>query len=312
MRRIVCALVAGALAVLAFASAPAGAQPLSGPQGSEDGGWGLLGPQGPESGAWRRQLWFLPIPPERVRIHAILLRPPGAGPFPLAVINHGSIQSAAVRETYPLREYPLASQWFLERGYAVVLPLRPGHGETGGPYFEDQGRCESPDYVHSGQRAADSIEAAIAYMKAQPFIAGSGTVVVGHSAGGWGALALASRNPKAVQAVVNFAGGRGGHAGSRPNNNCSPDRLLAAAGDLGRSARIPTLWLYAENDTYFAPALSRGMYEAFRSAGGAAEYHLLPPFGTEGHRIIELAEAAELWRPILAAFLAVAAPRASR
>src|SRR5262249_47510441 len=201
--------LAGALIILASALGPASSQQNPGPWESDEGYHQNPGPQGPEVGPSRRQLWLLPIPGERLLMHAAVLRPPGPGPFPLAVINHGSIQSQEIRQTYELREYPLVSQWFLDRGYAVVLPLRPGHGETGGPYFEDQGRCDTPDYSRAGRRTADSIEAALAYMKAQPFVRRSGIVVVGHSAGGWGALALASRNPRAVEAVINFAGGRG-------------------------------------------------------------------------------------------------------
>jgi dienelactone hydrolase len=262
------------------------------------------GPQGAEGGASRQQLWLLPIPGERLLMHATVMRPAGPGPFPLAVINHGSIQSADVREKYGMPEYPIASQWFLDRGYAVVLPQRPGHGATGGPYFEDQGLCESPDYRQAGLRTADSIEAAIDYMTAQPFVRRSGVVVVGQSAGGWGALALASRNPRTVTAVVNFAGGRGGRSDNKPDNNCAPGRLVAAAGDFGRTARIPTLWIYSENDIYFAPALSKRLGEAFRDAGGNVEYHLLPPLGADGHLLINSAAAAALWVPIIAQFLA--------
>jgi len=295
MKRAILAAVAGILMTLASTPGPAVAQEVP-------------GPQGPESGASRRQPWLLPIPGERLLMHAIVMRPPGPGPFPLAVINHGSIQAAQMREKYPLREYPILSQWLLARGYAVVLPLRPGHGETGGPYFEDQGRCDRPDYRQAGVRTADSIEATITYMTAQPFVRDSGVVVAGHSAGGWGALALASRNPEAIQAVINLAGGRGGRSDNKPSNNCSPDRLIATVAEFGRSARIPTLWLYSENDSYFPPALSRAMYDAFRSAGGRAEYHLLPAFGTEGHRLIDMDDAASLWAPIMETFLAKQRP----
>jgi dienelactone hydrolase len=304
MKRCILPRLAGALIILASALGPASSQQNPGAQESEDGYHQNPGPQEPEAGPSRRQLWLLPIPGERLLMHAIVLRPPGPGPFPLAVINHGSIQSAEIRERYPLREYPIASQWFLDRGYAVVLPLRPGHGETGGPYFEDQGRCDSPDYSRAGLRTADSIEAALTYMRAQPFVRSSGIVVAGHSAGGWGALALASRNTDAVQAVINFAGGRGGHSEGKANSNCAADRLIATAGEFGRSARIPTLWLYSENDAYFAPALSKDLHQAFRAAGGTADYHLLPPFGTDGHGLINSEEAAGLWGPIADKFLA--------
>lgn len=262
------------------------------------------GPLGVEQGAFRRQTWLVPLPGERLLMHATVLRPPGPGPFPLAVINHGSNQSSLLRAQFEPSDYEFVSHWFLDRGYAIALPLRPGHGATGGPYFEDQGRCDSADYAKSGAATADSIKAAIDYFTAQPFVRKSGVVVTGQSAGGWGALALAARNPDNVRAVINFSGGRGGRADDRPNNNCSPNRLVAAAAAFGRMARIPTLWLYAENDSYFAPNLSSQMADAFRKAGGDIEYHLLPSFGSEGHMFIEDSAAAATWRPIVDTFLA--------
>jgi dienelactone hydrolase len=129
-------------------------------------------------------------------------------------------------------------------------------------------------------------------------------VAVGQSAGGWGTLALASRNPRGVAAAINFAGGRGGRIGGTPNSNCSPDRLVEAAARFGATARIPTLWLYAENDSYFAPTLSQRMAQAFRTAGGRVEFHLLPALKDDGHVLIESHEGIAAWEPIAAGFLA--------
>ena len=42
-----------------------------------------------------------------------------------------------------------------------------------------------------------------------------------------------------------------------------------------------------KGDSYFDPALSEDMYQAFISAGGQAEYHLLPAFGRDGHWLLE-------------------------
>jgi dienelactone hydrolase len=140
-------------------------------------------------------------------------------------------------------------------------------------------------------------------MVRQPFVKKAGIIVVGQSAGGWGALALASKNPSGVKAVINFAGGRGGRSYDRPNNNCAPDRLVATAHTFGSTARIPTLWLYAINDSYFAPKLSKRMANAFRAAGGRAEYHRLPALGSDGHRLIEMREAVAVWAPIVQEFL---------
>jgi dienelactone hydrolase len=104
-----------------------------------------------------------------------------------------------------------------------------------------------------------------------------------------------------VFAVINFAGGRGG---AHPQvGNCAPQRLVDAAARDGSTARIPTLWLYAANDSFFAPALARKMSEAFVRAGGRAEYVALPAFGSDGHRVFRSADARALWQPPVEAFL---------
>ncbi len=295
-RRSAIAALAASLLLIAFAASPARGEDLA-------GGRVVAGPQGPETGFARRQLWLVPLPGERLLMHTFLLRPRGDGPFPLVVINHGSNQNAELRAHFDLSAYHKLAYWFLARGFAVALPIRPGHGATGGPYFEDQGRCAQVDYRKAGLATAKSIQAAVDYLTAQPFIRTSGVLIVGDSAGGWGALALASRNPPNVKAVIDFAGGRGGRVGGQPNRNCQPDRLVAAAGEFGRTARIPTLWLYARNDSYFGPALSRHMAAAYRAAGGAADYRLLPATGADGHDLIDRDAAFALWAPIVERFV---------
>ena len=63
------------------------------------------------------------------------------------------------------------------------------------------------------------------------------------------------------------------------------------------------LWIYAENDSYFGPELTKRMHNAFTAAGGNAEYHLLPAFGNDGHFLIDLADAVPLWAPVVSQFL---------
>jgi dienelactone hydrolase len=141
-------------------------------------------------------------------------------------------------------------------------------------------------------------------MTAQSFVRRTGVVVVGQSAGGWAALAFASRAPAGLRAVINFAGGLGGQSYDRPDNNCAPDRLIATAEDFGRTSRVPTLWIYTENDSYFAPRLSKAMAGAFRIAGGKVDYQLLPSFGTDGHFLAESENADTVWGPVVERFLA--------
>jgi dienelactone hydrolase len=262
----------------------------------------LAGPQTAEQGALRRQLWLVPSAQPGVLMRATVFRPPGAGAFPLVVMNHGSTQNAERRHAMPMPVFETLSSWFVRRGFAVVLPERPDHGETSGVFREGQGACDNADYARAGRGAAESIAATVAYMTAQPFVRRDGVVVAGQSAGGWAALAYASLEPEKLRAVINFAGGLGGRSYDRPNNNCAPDRLIATAEDFGRVARVPTLWVYTENDSYFGPRLSKAMADAYRSAGGRADYHLLPSFGDDGHFMLETSSEA-LWGPVVDEFL---------
>lgn len=243
-------------------------------------------------------VWLIPsaLPNKEMKVR--VFRPQGTGPFRLAVINHGSQQDPAGRTRAQPPQFAGLTSWFLERGYVVALPQRPGHG-NGGKYLEDQGGCADANYELAAQGTAESIAAAVEYLRKQPFISPEGIIVVGHSAGAWGSLAYAARRPPGVAAVINFSGGRGGHHLNRPNNNCAPERLVATASVFGRTTRIPTLWLYAENDTYFPPPLPETMVKAFRDAGGNADFHLLPPMGEEGHFLIR----GETWKPAVQQFV---------
>jgi pimeloyl-ACP methyl ester carboxylesterase len=80
--------------------------------------------------------------------------------------------------------------------------------------------------------------------------------------------------------------------------------LIAAAGTYGRSAHIPTLWLYAENDSYFPPDISGEMAEVFNRSGGDVDYVLLPPVPGDGHALINASPPAAPWVAPLQRFLA--------
>ena len=231
-----------------------------------------------------------------------VFRPPGPGPFPLAIVNHGS-PGAGKRGEIQLPVFRLMSDWLVARGYVVALPLRRGYGSVGGDWNEGYGRCSKPDYVTAGLETARDIEAVLGTMSGQAYVQKGRTIIVGQSAGGWGSLALASRNPPGVLGYVNFAGGRGGRQGNQPNQNCTPEELVRAAGRFGATARQPTLWLYTENDTYVAPALAQQMHQAFVRGGGRASFHLFPAVGEDGHRLISLREGREHWGPVVEKFL---------
>jgi dienelactone hydrolase len=264
----------------------------------------LAGPQTAEQGTFRRQAWLVPSGQSGVSMRTTVFRPAGPGPFPLVIVNHGTTQNPERRRLLEAPDFDSMAQWFVRRGFAVAVPQRPGHGETGGEYREDQGGCHEADFARAGRGAADSIAAAVAYLRTQSFVRRTGVIVVGQSAGGWAALTLASRAPAGVRAAIDFAGGLGGRAWDRPDNNCAPDRLIATAAEFGRTTRIPTLWIYTENDSYFAPRLSGAMAAAFRAAGGKADYELLPAFGDDGHFMAERPGSEAAWGPAVERFLA--------
>jgi dienelactone hydrolase len=252
-----------------------------------------FGSQGVETEPNRAQTWLVPSPNPAVASHAILYRPAGKGPFRLAVIAHASTQNALLRAQMPQPQYRALAAFLVSKGYAVLVPERPGHGATGGPYLEDQHGCDEADYVGSGRATADEIAAAMTYLREQPFIRPDGIVIVGHSAGGWGALALAGADPADISAIVVFAAGRGGHANGFPNQVCAPSALIAAASQFGHDARVPVSWLVAENDSYFSPEFSRKLADAFRAGGDKTDVRVLPPYGDEGHWMAEAANGVK-------------------
>jgi dienelactone hydrolase len=246
-----------------------------------------LGAQGAEGEPSRMQQWLVPSPDPDTEAHAVLFRPAGDGPFRLAVIAHASTENVLRRAQMPQPEYRALAAWLVAHGFAVLVPERLGHGTTGGRYLEDQGGCDEADYSRAARATAGEIAAALDYLRRQSFIRQDGAVIVGHSAGAWGALALAGENPKTVSTIIAFAPGRGGHANDFPNQVCAPHTLMSAAGEFGKAARVPVTWLVAANDSYFSPALSKQLADAFRSHGGKVDFRVLAASGSEGHWLVE-------------------------
>jgi dienelactone hydrolase len=255
------------------------------------------------------ELWGIP---STIPMVAYVIRPVGDGPFPLLVMNHGVSLDAKERSYFPVIEFRDAALWFAKQGYVVVAPVRPGYGATAmeiperglfGLFFSGVGDCSDANFRDAGLAIASLDMWVIDYMSIQPFIKRDDVVVVGQSGGGWGAIALASQNPKSVRAMIGFEAGRGGHFNGKPNTNCAPDRLVEAAAQFGRTARIPMLWIYTHNDSYFGPELSMRLTSAYKTAGGNVEYHLLPDFGADGHFFIDSPDAVRIWAPLVSEFL---------
>ena len=271
-----------------------------------------FGPSGEEGEPFRRQEWRVPSVDPDIAAHALLFRPAGAGPFRLAVVAHASTQNGLRRAQMRQPEYRSLAAYLVARGFAVLVPERLGHGATGGRYVEDQGGCDEANYAPSGRITAEEIRLALEHLQKQDFIRKEAAVVIGHSAGGWGALALASADPKAISAIAVFAPGRGGHANDDLNRICAPHTLLAAAAEFGKVARVPVISLVAANDSYFSPAFSKSLADAFRGSGGKLDFRILPPIGSEGHWLIESQAGVKAASGELARLLNQAGPMATK
>ena len=257
----------------------------------------------------RTQLHWIPMVDGDGTKHLLRARvcyPDGPGPFRVVAIAHGSPPDPADRPGMKLGSCTgEVARWFVAHGFIVVFALRRGYGATGGAWAEGFGKCpDKVDFVKAGLETARDDDAIIAYATALPRARPDGAVVVGQSAGGWGTLAYNSIAHARVVALVNMAGGRGGHDGGVRNHNCRPDLLAAAAKSFGATATTPMLWIYTQNDSFFAPAIAEQLHDMFIAAGARAELHILDAFGGDGHLLFNSPGGSQVWGPLVEAYLA--------
>lgn len=245
----------------------------------------------------------IPVADGHYSLALTILRPRGDGPFGAIVLNHGVGEGARERSLESPTLFIQAASAFVSRGYAVIMPLRRGFGETGGAFAEDAGECSSPHYGRGERAAANDVLAAYDYARKLPYVDPARMILAGQSAGGVASLYAAAQQPEGLIAVLAFAAGRGGNPALHPGIPCAAEALAALFQDLGTSVRVPVLMYYAENDLYFGPAASRSWFQRLQAGGVDAEYVLQPPFGKNGHFVFGDTKGVELWLPTVERFL---------
>jgi dienelactone hydrolase len=223
-----------------------------------------------------------------VRLHALLWRPQGSGPFPAILFNHGSgrtLEDLKRLGPYESQAYILGPV-FARHGYEFLYLFRRGVGLS-----SDQG-TNAVDLMNAahGQAARNALQlrlldtremsdalAGLALLRAQPEVAASDVAVIGHSFGGSLTLLMARREPD-LRAVVIFS--LAGYSWDR-----SPElrsRLLAAAADI----KSPVFFIHAAND--YSIASGETIDSRMRKLGKPSYLKIYPPIGhtsEEGHEI---------------------------
>lgn len=234
---------------------------------------------------------------------ATTFRPDGNGPFPLIVLSHGTSPNALERANIGrYRRIPQIRE-FVNRGFAVIVPIRRGFGATGGDYAEYIGKCASPIYYEACRSAGSDIVATVNYATNRPDIHPDCVILVGQSTGGFASLAAASMNPRGLIAVINFSGGHGGDPAAHPGVPCDPQSLRAALAKISETIKVPVLWHYAENDKYFSPSYAREWFSVFEKAGGKGRLVIQPPYGKDGHSLFTSTAAIPIWTKAFDTFL---------
>lgn len=221
--------------------------------------------------------------------------PPGNGPFPLIVLNHGSPGIASERAVMGRWRHLPQIREFTKRGFAVLVPMRRGYGATGGDWAENFGTCKAPIYYHAALEQAKDVTAAIRFGRSLPFVNPDEVILVGQSAGGIASIAAASKDPEGLIGVVNFSGGRGGRPYTNPGEPCVADNMTAAIAKLAKTIKVPVLWHYSENDQFFAPHNVKAWFRAFKDAGAHGRLVMQPPFQWDGHGIFGMAKGLPIW-----------------
>lgn len=257
------------------------------------------------SPALGQELSMLPVNVggESVRLAVRIYKPATSGRVPTIVFNHGSSGSGRDPTSFarPV-DYPTLAQFFVQRGWAVVMPARRGRGGSEGLYDEGFGpdrtlgyTCDATLSIRGFERALRDIEAAMDAILTMPFVDRDRVVIGGQSRGGILSIAYAGRHHVQVKGVINFAGGWLG-TGCPTATGVNQALFKWGAGYPGE-----TIWLYGDRDMTYPLSHSRGNFAAFQAAGGRGTFHeFSPPSWSEGHLIVYY---PDLWAVVVEGYL---------
>ncbi len=219
---------------------------------------------------------------------------------PLLILNHGRSGNPEAQKALGRAAYTENSRYFVSKGFVVAVPTRVGYGVSGGEDVEYSGTCSQKNYPPVYEAAAQQTLRVLEYVGKLPYVDASRWLAVGQSFGGTTAITLAAKNVEGLAGAVNFAGGGGGEPQRRAGEPCRPDLMRDLFASYA-TAKLPTLWLYSENDQYMGKRYPREWFDAYVARGGRGRFVQLPPHGEDGHGSFTRNPGA--WRPAFDEFL---------
>ncbi|WP_336818678.1 dienelactone hydrolase family protein [Cedecea sp. MMO-103] len=243
------------------------------------------------------QIVMLPVQIEgkTVELETTLYKPPGNGPFPLLLMNHGKNPGNA--RTQPRSRHLEIASVFVHRGFAVAIPMREGFAASGGDYPKDG--CDVRRHAFD---EADGVAAALKELVKLPYVDRSRIVIAGQSDGGLVTMALSTHPLPGVLGVINFSGGL-----RQPKCEGWQQNLVRTYGAIGKQARYPSVWFYGDNDQLWPQPMPEQMFNAYtRNAEGDAGHARMIDIGTFGKNSHDFADSkagVKLWYPQVKAFV---------
>lgn len=220
--------------------------------------------------------------------------PARGAPAELAVLSHGSADGVDPKATLTLEG---EARWLLDRGYAVLVPMRRGRGASDGVSGETNCcdlRTRVPRDCSAGLlQAVEDLHATIRFGLAQPGVRAGPVLLAGQSRGGFLSIMYAGLHPAAVSGVLSFVGG---WTAERCNGAFNIECLAQA----GANAWARQIWLHADNDSYYGAGHIRACHAAFEAAGGRAALHVLSGIPGNGHRLVAFPDH---WSDMAAAYV---------
>ena len=241
----------------------------------------------------------------REQLETLTVQPLGKGPFPLAIISHGTPTKggAEARKKLNIRYMLGVAEDLARRGYKAVIFARRGYASSSGKMSEGYGGCSNANqwsFTEAAQEGTRDFAAVIEALAGQPDVDGKNVIVAGHSGGGFAASALAMDAPAGLIGILNFAGGRGGAC----LDSAAETGYAGAFGNFGENAAVPALWLYSTTDKLFRSAWVDKALDAYAGNGAPVRLERFGKlwYSSNGHSL-QRPGGRELWGPAVSAFL---------